>query len=291
MLSRLAPALLLLLPASLFAACDLQPHAAAGTPVAVVTSFPLFSDLVRQVGGSRVSVTALVPNGVDPHTYQPVPKEVGKVERARLEVVNGLGLDRTVEDLMKANGSGTLLRLSDAVPADQVVDDNPHLWMDPTYAIRYVESIRDGLIAVDPEGAADYTANAAAYVGQLQALDSEIRSAISTIPADRRKIVTYHDAFPYFARRYGLEIVGVVLKGPGREASAKDVADLSKELQSGGVPAAYREPQFSSKVLDLAAADAGVRVLELYSDAFDSRIQSYVDLMRFDAAQLVEGLA
>lgn len=278
------------LAAILLAACATTNATSTDGRVPVVTSFTLFADFVEQVGGDRVAVTALVPAGVDPHTYQPVPKQVGKVERARLAVVNGLDLDRTVEDLVRANGSGRIVRLADAVPKSDLIDENPHLWLNPQYAIRYVEAIRDGLTAADPAGAAIYDGNTRAYVASLEALDSEIAGQLATIPAQRRKLVTFHDAFPYLAQRYGFEIVGVVLKGPGREASASEVADLSRQLESGGVPAVFKEPQLNARVLELAAADAGVNVLELYSDSFGDGVQSYMELMRFDAQQLVEGL-
>jgi len=272
------------------AACSTTGATSTGGKVPVVVSFALFADFVQQVGGDRVEVTALVPPGVDPHTYQPVPKQVGKVERARLAVLNGLDLDRTVEDLVRANGSGRIVRLADAVPNADLIDNNPHLWLNPQYAIRYVEAIRDGLTAADPGGATDYERHASTYIATLQALDSEIAAQLATIPPQRRKLVTFHDAFPYLAQRYGFDIVGVVLKGPGREASASEVADLSRQLQSGGVPAVFKEPQLNARVLELAATDAGVKVLELYSDSFGDGVHTYVELMRFDAAQLLKGL-
>jgi zinc/manganese transport system substrate-binding protein/manganese/iron transport system substrate-binding protein len=156
--------------------------------------------------------------------------------------------------------------------------------------MRYVEKIRDGLIEVDPSGADLYRANAAAYLDELDALDKETATAIESIPPERRKLVTFHDAFPYFAERYGLEVVGVVVESPGREPSARELADLSDEIRAQGVPTVFAEPEYDAKMLEIAAEDAGVEVKTLLSHAFTSDVHSYVELIRFDVQQLVEGL-
>ena len=135
-----------------------------------------------------------------------------------------------------------------------------------------------------------YEANSAAYLGELDALDSEMETAIGSIPPENRKLVTFHDAFPYLAERYGLEVVAVVVPSPGQEPSAQDVAQLTETLRSERVPAAFKEPQFNARVLELAADDAGVRVLDLLSDAYTGDVDSYIDLMRFNLRQLQEGL-
>ena len=117
---------------------------------------------------------------------------------------------------------------------------NPHLWLDPGYAVRYVERIRDALVEVDPANAETYRANAATYIGEINALDTWAKGEIATIPAERRKLVTFHDAFPYLAEHYGLELVGVVLKSPGREPSAQEVAMLVTEMQAAPDPDGLR---------------------------------------------------
>ena len=157
-------------------------------------------------------------------------------------------------------------------------------------AARYVERIRDALIEQDPEGRDAYEANTAAYLRELDELDREVEAAVESIPAENRALVTFHDAFPYLASRYGLEIVAVVVPSPGQEPSAQDVAELVEILQSRGVPAVFKEPQFNATVLELAADDAGVRVLDLLSDAYTDGVGSYIELMRFNLRQLQEGL-
>ena len=179
-----------------------------------------------------------------------------------------------------------------AAKADQRAEHggNPHLWLDPRYAQLYVERMRDALSAADPAGAAEYAANAERLIAELQALDAELEQTLGVIPPERRKLVTFHDAFPYFAARYGFELVGVVLRSPGREPSAQEVAELVARIRAERVPAVFTEPQFNARILELAAADSGVRVLTLYSDALDARTATYFDLMRYNARQIVEGL-
>ena len=261
----------------------------------VVTSIALFGDLIQHVGGDSVQVTALVPPGADPHTYEPAPPQAAKVAQAGLVVINGLNLEETLHDLIQNNAGGSVpvVEMAGGLPvigAASGTAGNPHLWLNVQNAMHYVESIRDGLIQVDPAGADVYRANAAAYLQELDALDKETAAAIATIPPERRRLVTLHDSFPYFAQRYGLEIVGVVEESPGQEPSAGDLAALIDKIRSQNVPTLFAEPEFDAAVLQAAAAEAGVKVKTLLSDAYADNVHSYVELIRFDAQQLVEGL-
>ncbi len=252
-----------------------------------VASLEIFADFVRQVGGDRVDVDALLPSGADPHTYELTPGRVADIARADVAFVNGLRLEGNVRKAIDENAGGPVVELSQGLPT---IEDNPHLWLDVRQAAGYVERIRDTLIGQDPAGRAVYEANAAAYLEQLGALDREMEAAVLSIPPERRKLVTFHDAFPYLAMRYGLEVVGVVAPSPGQEPSAQDVAELTRTLQDAGVPAVFKEPQFNADVLEAAAADAGVRVFDLLSDAYSADVHSYLELMRFNLQQLKEGL-
>jgi ABC-type Zn uptake system ZnuABC Zn-binding protein ZnuA len=256
--------------------------------VRVVTSLEIFADMVRNAGGERVQVDALLPSGADPHTFDLSPRRVADVARADLVVINGLDLEASITDVVEANAGGPVVVLAEGLPV--IEESNPHMWLDVRLAARYVERIRDELIAIDPAGRAAYEANAQAYLEQLGDLDREVEEAMLAIPVERRKLVTFHDAFPYLAARYGLEIVGVVVPSPGQEPSAQHIAELTETLRSSGVPAAYKEPQFNAEVLEQAAAEAGVRILDLLSDAYIEGVDSYIELMRFDLAQLQEGL-
>lgn len=253
----------------------------------VVTSLELFADMVRNVAGDRAEVTALLPSGADPHTYELSPGRVVDVAQADLAFVNGLGLEGSLRTVIDENAGGPVDVLTDGL---DIVDGNPHLWLDPMLAISYVQSILLALAANDPEGATEYAANAAAYADELLALDAEIEAALASIPPERRKLVTFHDAFPYLANRYGLQVVAVVVPSPGQEPNARDVAQLIELIQEQNVPAVFKEPQFNAGVLESAADEAGARVLDLLSDAYIDGVESYIDLMRFNAAQLQEGL-
>lgn len=257
--------------------------------VRVVTTLELFADFVRNVGGDRVRVTALLPPGADPHTYELAPAQVAEITRADVVFVNGLDLEEATLGVIERNApsASPVVTLSEGLTP---LDGNPHFWLDVTLAMRYVERIRDALSAVDPEGAPGYAARARDYLAQLEALDADFRDAVERIPPERRKLVTFHDAFTYLAARYGLEVVAVVVKSPGREPSAADVAELARQIREQRVPVVFKEPQFNARVLDLAARDAGVEVRELYSDALSSAAPTYVEMMRFNLRQLAEGL-
>ena len=275
----------------LLIACQEEEEGEDGeTPrVNVVVSLAIFADFARQVGGDRVDVSTLVPAGADPHTYEPGPSRVAKLTKADLVIVNGLGLEAALEDVIEENtpSSAILAELAEGLP---VIDKNPHLWLDVQNAIAYVERIRDALAEIDPVGTDTYRANADGYLAELRALDEEVAAAIDSIPSDRRKLVTFHDAFPYLARRYGLEVVAVVVASPGKEPSAKDVANLVDAIAAEDVPAVFKEPQLNARILELAADDAGVEVCTLHSAALDKKVNTYVKLMRFNARELARCL-
>jgi manganese/iron transport system substrate-binding protein len=278
-----------LLPGVLLIACQGEEDKGQAAEVRVVVSLGLFADFARQVGGDRADVSTLMPAGADPHTYNPPPGRVVRLTEADVVVMNGLGLESPVEDTLKENipSSATLIELAEGLP---VIDGNPHLWLDVRNAIAYVERIRDALVEIDPAGAETYTANADSYLAELRTLDAEVAAAIDSIPSDRRKLVTFHDAFSYLAQRYGLELTGVVVASPGKEPSAKDVANLVNAIAAEDVPAVFKEPQFNARILELAADDAGVEVCTLYSGTLDKKVNTYVKLMRFNASEMARCL-
>jgi len=277
------------LAGALGVACGQGSNATDSSQVKVTATLGLFRDLVQQVGGDRVTVSTLVPNSADPHTYEPPPIQIAKLSEAKLVVMNGLNLEAGLEKIIRENASSsaTVLQLAAGLPTLQ---DNPHLWLDVQNGMTYVERIRDSLASVDPAGADVYRANADAYLAELRTVDAEVAAAVDSIPPERRKLVTFHDAYPYLAHRYGLQIVGFVVESPGKEPSAQQVSDLANAIRDQKVPAVFKEPQFSARVLDLAASDAGVQVCVLYSDALDNNVKTYVDLMRFNANELTRCL-
>ena len=276
-------------------------------PFLVATSVTVLADLIEAVGGDRVEARALVPGGADPFTFQPAPRQVLTVARARLIVLNGLGLDRSIRSLVANAGQldAPIITLAEGLPTLESafeLDDrwgsetadtrrpNAYLWLDPRLAQVYVDRIRTALSQVDPAGAAVYAANAARYVERLSQLDAEVESELSRIPAANRKLLTLHDGFPYFARRFGFEQVGVVIKTPGRQPSAREVAEVAGIIRAGGVRTVFIEPQLDARLLKLAARDAGMEIRTLYSDTLDRHVPTYEALLRYNTRQLVNGL-
>ncbi len=268
--------------------------------IAVVTSSTVFGDLIANVGGDRVSVTSLVPRGADVHTFEPRPADLRAVTGARLIVMNGLGLDDWLrETVQNAAAPGTpLVELAmggagiELLPGEEPGTQNPHLWMSVPNAIRYVDRIEAALASLDGANAAAYAARAEAYKARLTVLDETVRRRIAAIPADDRKLVTFHDAFPYFAREYGLEVVGVAVEAPGQEPSAAEIATLIEAIRATGVKAIFSEDQYPTDVVDRIAAETGATVVAaLYDDSLgDPPITSYEAIIEWDVHQLVEAL-
>ncbi|MGB3683924.1 MAG: metal ABC transporter substrate-binding protein, partial [Rubrobacteraceae bacterium] len=262
-----------------------------GGKVRVSATITVLQDLVEQVGGDRVEVSTIVPVGGSPETFQPSPSDARKISESRVVFQNGAGLEGWLDDLMQSAG-GEDVRGVELARGLEVVDGNPHLWLDVSNAERYVEKIRDALIEADPEGADTYRTNAKEYLAGLEKLDSDIKEQARNIPKERRKLVTFHDAFPYFARAYGFDMVGVILQNPDAEPSGRKVADLVKRVEDEAVPAVFTEPQFNAKLAETIAVEADVEVYELYTDTLQKKESagSYEALMRTNIDRIEEGL-
>lgn len=267
-----------------------------GSGVRVVTTLPLFADFVRQVGGERVEVMALLPSGADPHTYEPSPQDVRRVAEADLVFANGLDLEPAALKMVAANArKGSVVLLGEEAkkaPFRSFIPDDPHLWMHPLLASVYAQTVMAHLSEADPEGRALYEANYARFDQEVQEADSYVREKVAAIPVEKRKLVTTHDAFGYLAQAFGLKVVGVVAPGPGQETTPARVAELAQAIRQEGVPAVFEEPQTTGegRVLEQAAADAGVRVCTLYSDSLDDRVRGYVEMLRFNGDELARCL-
>ncbi len=294
----------------LVSGCGLLPYAVRpfGNPAAgprVVTSTSVLADLVQQVGGDRLaSVRSVVPAGADVEDYDPKPADLQAVAQADLFVMNGLALDRWVPKLVQAtNPTALILVLSDGLPVlgvgvsedeDIAQHGNPHFWLDPQYTKVYVQRIHDQLVARDPDGQATYDANTTAYLAQLDELDGWIQQQVATIPPENRKLVTFHEAYPYFAARYGFELVGVITPSPGQEPSAGELAQLVQTVKAAQVKAVFSEAQFSPKLTQTLAQEAGIQqvVSDLYNDSLgDAPADSYLGMMRYNVERLVQALA
>jgi ABC-type Zn uptake system ZnuABC Zn-binding protein ZnuA len=273
------------------------PPTAAADAVKVVTTTTVFADIVQNVGGSRVVATSIIPAGVGPEDYEPKPDDARKLSDAKLVVSNGVGLDNFLDRLLASGTGGKTpqLVLGDGVPTITVEGEpNPHFWLDPSLVKQYyVPKIAAKLSELDPAGKATYDANAAAYSSTLDSLDAELKAKIATIPEANRKLVTFHDAFPYFARHFGFELVGVILANVGQEPTAAELAALVDKVKSAGVKAVFSEAQFSPKLSQTLAQEAGITkvVTTLYNDALGpAPADSYLGLMRWNVDQIVAAL-
>jgi ABC-type Zn uptake system ZnuABC Zn-binding protein ZnuA len=273
---------------------------AADGKLNVVATTTVFADMVANVGGDYVTVSSLVPKNADVHTFEPRPSDMKAVATAGLLVMNGLGMDDWLEKtITNAAPEGTpVLKLAvdlpgvELLPGETESTQNPHLFMDVKYAELYADRIAGALKQADPSHAADYDVGVATYKQRLESLDTWVRAQIATVPEANRKIVTYHDAFPYYAREYGLTIVGVAVEAPGQDPSAAETAALIDAIRASGAKAVFSEAQFPTKLADQLAAEAGVSVVaNLYSDALgDPPVSSYEAVIRWDTEQIVGAL-
>jgi ABC-type Zn uptake system ZnuABC Zn-binding protein ZnuA len=283
------------------------PAQAQERPLVVTTVAPL-TNIAQNVGGNRIRLAQIVPDGSDSHTFEPTPADAMTLGQADLIVINGLNLETSTLDLAEANKkeSGRILLLGDnTITRDQWVfdfsfpedqgDPNPHLWMNPLYALRYAELIRDELKQIDPANASYYDQNTARFAARIAELDQAIASTIQTIPPENRKLLTYHDSFAYFAPRYGLTVIGAVQPSDFAEPSPREVAALIDQLKAEQVPAIFGSEVFPSRVLDQLAREAGIVFVETLRDddlpgAQDDPEHTYVGMLVEDVTTMTGAL-
>ena len=286
------------------------------TPLKVVATFSVLGDLTQAVGGDAIQLTTLIGPGVDAHTYDPSPADLAMLEGADVIVENGLGFEPWLETFLDSTNfqskrilasEGITTRHADA-DAPEGADthdeehghggDDPHVWHSVPNAITMVENIRDGLKTADPDRASAYEANAKAKIADLQALDAWVREQVATLPEERRKLVTSHDTFGYFADTYGFQIIGTALGSLSTEAgdpSARQIAQLVHQIQEAGVPAIFAENVANPDLMEAIAAEAGVALApSLYSDALGAPGtpgDTYDGMMRSNVATIVQALS
>ena len=274
----------------------------------VGVTLPVFADFVHEIARDHADVFSILPPGADPHTYEPTPSDIESIASADIIFVNNTepGVEGSILDVIEANKGkdAKVVPFMPNVPsprADELGDpeitaaeagDNPHLWLDPELALDYATTIAATLISEDGSNAALYTGNLQQYGDRLAQLSDGIAATVEEIPPDDRKLVTVHDAFGHLARRYGLEIVGFLVGGADEDPSPREIADLTKAIKNQSVPAVFSEPQIGpqTRLLAQIADDTGVEVCTLYSDTLDDRLPTYIDMMRFNADELLRCL-
>lgn len=285
-------AVLLMLAAAVLIACSpaapapapteppaAAPATAAAAALNVVSTVSPITSVVENIGGTRISLQGVVPEGVNSHTFEPAPSVAATLSQADLIFLNGLFLEEPTLEMAKSNlkpgasivslGEQTITREEwqfDFSFPEELGHPNPHLWPDPILTLRYAEIVRDNLTARDPANSDYYSANYDAFAARIASLDAAIKEAIPTIPPENRKLLTYHDSWAYFADRYGITVVGAAQPEDFSEPSAKEVADLITQIQTEGIPAVFGSEVFPNDIMETIAAESGAMYIDELSD-------------------------
>lgn len=291
-------------------ACRSAPQSSDST-LGVLASTTFLADIAQNVAGDRVNVDSLLPVGADPHAYQTTPADVVKISKSTVLILNGIEYEHFIETLLEnADGERLVVTATDGLEQLQVEEHaeeagsdeeqgheagDPHMWLDPTLVVTYVENIRDGLIQADPEGAETYNANADAYIAQLMELDTWIKEQVETIPTERRLLVTNHGLMGYFAERYGFAIVDTILPSFSSDASAsaQEIASAIEAIRLSGAPAIFLSDVENSALATQIAEETGVQVvtdLHLESLTDGAPAATYIEMMKFNVSALVKAL-
>lgn len=281
-------------------ALGLMAQGAMAKTLNVVTSFSVLGDITRQVGGDDVQVTTLVGPDGDPHTFEPSPKESALLSKADVVVVNGLGLEGWIDRLVKASGfKGELVVASQGITTQTLEEDgqtvtDPHAWNNVANGVIYAQNITKALVKADPEDAAALNARGEKYVAELKALDSWVKQQFSPIPRDKRKVLTSHDAFGYFAKAYQVEFLSPQGLSSESEASAADVGALIKQIKADGVHTWFMENQLDPRLVKQIASATGAKAGgELYPEALSKPggvADSYVKMVRHNVNVIVKSM-
>jgi zinc/manganese transport system substrate-binding protein len=266
-------------------------------PLKVVASFSILSDFVKNVGGERVEVTTLVGADGDVHVYTPTPADARKIAEAKLLVVNGFGLEGWLPRLLQAaGGKASIVTATKGItPLRLGSDADPHAWQSVANAKQYVTNIRDALAAAAPSDADYFARQTQAYLAKLEALDGEVRQEVDQIPESRRAVISTHDAFGYFASRYGIRFIAPIGVSTESEASARDIADIIAQVKAAHIPAVFLERISDPRLMRRISAETGARIGgTLYSDALTAEkgdAPTYIDMVRHNIRTLASALA
>jgi len=284
------------------------PERALAAELRAVASFSILGDLVRQVGGSRVMVETLIGPDADVHAFSPTPADAGKLADAQIVVINGLGLEGWIERLVKASKTRAPVVVATAgVTTIADADDHaghghdhgsaidPHAWQNVANVKIYVDNIRVGLARAAPEDAAYFADNAARYTAALDALDRDVRAAIEALPPERRKVITTHNAFGYFAKAYGMAFIAPQGVSSDTEPSARQVGAIIRQIRRENVPAVFLENMSDSRLIARIAKEGGAKIGgTVFSDALspaDGPAATYTAMMRHNVREFVDALA
>ena len=301
---------------STLAGCAGQDDGTSAAPVAaaedgqlrIVTTVAPITSIVASVAGDRATIEGLVPEGTNSHTFDPPPSAAAVLSDADVMFINGLQLEEPTKELAQANlpEGATLIEIGTQVlPESEYIYDfsfpkedgkpNPHLWTDPTWAIRYAEVVRDTLSETDPDNATYYAENFTAFATQATALSDALRADQETIPEGQRELLTYHDAYAYFAKTYGWTVIGAIQPENFEDPTPGEVADLIDQIKAEEVPVIFGSEVFPSAVLEEVGRATGARYEDTLRDddlpgAPGDREHSWAGLMRYDYVTMINGL-
>jgi len=265
----------------------------------VLSSASMIHDMVKNIGGDAIENKLIVPIGGDPHLYEPTPRDAQKVSAADLIFVNGLTFEGWIIELIKNSGTkATLDTVTNQIkPIGSTVYENsydPHAWMDVSKGLKYITSIKNSLVKHDPKNAALYESNYKAYYNKLEELDKYITRRIQEIPSDKRVLITTHDAFSYYGKKYGLRLEAIVGISTEAEAQTSDIQRIIKSIKDSGVPAIFIESTIDPKQMKQIAKDNKVTIGgELFADSIggeDTNANSYYDMLKHNTDVIVSAL-
>lgn len=297
----------------------------SAAPKKVVASFAILGDLIKNIAGNRVQITTLVGANSDTHVYSPTPLDAKNLSEADMLVINGLGFEAWIERLVTASKTKAVRVVAsrDITPLTLEKDDghghgqehghhhghnhgaknaqakdphakDPHAWQNVSLVKQYVLTIRDALIALDPDGKTLFETNTQNYIAQLDALDAQIKSVVASIPQERRRILTSHDAFGYFGKAYGLEMIGVQGVSTESEVSAGDVAKIIRQIKKNKTPAIFVENISDARLMQRISSETGAKIGgKLYSDSLSDQTGSaptYIQMMQHNIKTLSDAL-
>jgi zinc/manganese transport system substrate-binding protein len=268
----------------------------AAEQLKVVASFSILADFVRNVGGDRINLTTLVGADSDVHVYTPAPSDAKRIADAKLVVVNGLGLEGWLPRLVQSSGSKAQVITASAgiAPLKLGTAADPHGWQSVPNAKIYVTDIANALAAADPDDAEFFRAQAKAYLEKLETLDREVREAVAKIPQERRKVISTHDAFGYFAAEYGVQFIAPLGVSTETEPSARDIATIIGQIKAQKIPAVFLENISDDRLIRRIAAETGSKVGgTLISDGLTGEkgpAPTYIDMVRHNIKALTSAL-
>jgi ABC-type Zn uptake system ZnuABC Zn-binding protein ZnuA len=278
-----------------------NPAQASTLKVLAVETF--LGDIAQNVAGDSAKIDVLIPAGLDPHSFEPTPQDVARIAGSTILIVNGFGLEEWLKPVLE-NAGGTRLVIEAAAglvgrtprPGEPVGATDPHFWLDPSKVETYVENIRAGLSQADPQNAAIYTRNAAAYMGKLKELDQWVKTQVEQIPPEKRMLITNHESFGYYADHYGFQVVGTIIPSvsPDASPSAQQLSLLIDQINKTGAKAIFLETGSNPQLADQIAQETGVKVItEFYTHSITAAggpAPTYLDMIRFDTTVIVQAL-